>query len=244
MRALAYGILARDGRRYRLALSHHRSCPSCRAYVLSLRGLAGALPPTLLPGLRSALAGISGGAGGLHGIAGQLARRAHAGAGTSRGAAGAAGASGAGGGLALTSPLGAKLAVGCLMALGLGAGCIGIETTHDRKPNSRIGRSVIRPHARSVVVRIAERAVPSPGAPVRLALPTPRPSTAPVAGASREFGPEQALGGGVSGSTSAVSTAAAAPARSASRVSAEPTASMASAGEGSVTAAARREFAP
>ena len=49
MRALAYGILDPDGERYRLALAHRGECPACRAYVVSLRGLAAALPPVLLP---------------------------------------------------------------------------------------------------------------------------------------------------------------------------------------------------
>ena len=112
MRALAYGILDRDGERYRLALNHHRGCSSCRAYVVSLRGLAVALPPTLLPGARLALAGLAGAGGG---------------AGT--GASGAAGVSGAGGGgLAFAgAPIGAKLAVGCLMAVGVGAGCVALQ---------------------------------------------------------------------------------------------------------------------
>ncbi|HKH78730.1 MAG TPA: sigma-70 family RNA polymerase sigma factor, partial [Solirubrobacteraceae bacterium] len=49
MRALAYGILDPAGERYQLALAHHSQCPACRAYVVSLRGLAAALPPVLLP---------------------------------------------------------------------------------------------------------------------------------------------------------------------------------------------------
>ncbi|MBA3808796.1 MAG: sigma-70 family RNA polymerase sigma factor, partial [Solirubrobacterales bacterium] len=49
MRALAFGILDPAGERYQLALAHRGECPACRAYVVSLRGLAAALPPTLLP---------------------------------------------------------------------------------------------------------------------------------------------------------------------------------------------------
>ena len=49
MRALAYGILDPAGERYRLAVMHRSQCPACRAYVSSLRGLAAALPPVLLP---------------------------------------------------------------------------------------------------------------------------------------------------------------------------------------------------
>ena len=45
MRGLAYGILDPEGERYRLAMIHRSECPACRAYVLSLRGLAALLPP-------------------------------------------------------------------------------------------------------------------------------------------------------------------------------------------------------
>jgi RNA polymerase sigma factor (sigma-70 family) len=51
MRALAFGVLDPEGERYRIATAHRRSCPACRAYVLSLRGLSAALPPVFLPGL-------------------------------------------------------------------------------------------------------------------------------------------------------------------------------------------------
>ena len=50
MRGLAFGILDRDGERYRLAVAHSAKCSSCRAYVASLRGLGSVLPPVLLPG--------------------------------------------------------------------------------------------------------------------------------------------------------------------------------------------------
>ena len=49
MRALAFGILDPRGERYRLARLHQRECPACRAYILSLRGLAAVLPPLPLP---------------------------------------------------------------------------------------------------------------------------------------------------------------------------------------------------
>src|SRR5271154_6302975 len=103
MRGLAYGILDPDGERYRLALIHRSECPACRAYVVSLRGLAAVLPPVLLPwGLG---AGVLPGAGqGLHvgaaggGAAGGGADRAAGGSGvTGAGAASVSGAAGAGG---------------------------------------------------------------------------------------------------------------------------------------------------
>jgi RNA polymerase sigma factor (sigma-70 family) len=49
MRALAFGILEPGGERYRMARLHQRECPACRAYILSLRGLAAVLPPLPLP---------------------------------------------------------------------------------------------------------------------------------------------------------------------------------------------------
>jgi DNA-directed RNA polymerase specialized sigma24 family protein len=174
MRALAYGILDRDGERYRLALSHQRSCPACRAYVVSLRGLAVALPPTLLPGSRLALAGLAGGAAG-------------------SGASGAAGVSGAGGGgLALAGgPLAAKFAVGCLVAVGVGAGCVGLQATH--APRSRAVATHVARVARAEGARPpAENPVRSsvhrtePRAPASVAVLAP--PTAVVA--TREFGLE------------------------------------------------------
>ncbi|MGA8364256.1 MAG: sigma factor-like helix-turn-helix DNA-binding protein, partial [Solirubrobacteraceae bacterium] len=49
MRGFAFGILDPHGERYALAMAHQRECPSCRAHVLSLRGLASVLPPLPLP---------------------------------------------------------------------------------------------------------------------------------------------------------------------------------------------------
>jgi RNA polymerase sigma factor (sigma-70 family) len=49
MRAYAFGILDPDGERHALARAHLRQCPACRAFVLSLRGLATVLPPLPLP---------------------------------------------------------------------------------------------------------------------------------------------------------------------------------------------------
>jgi DNA-directed RNA polymerase specialized sigma24 family protein len=49
MRAYAYGVLAEDGERRRLAGDHLAACSGCRSYVRSLRGLSAALPPVALP---------------------------------------------------------------------------------------------------------------------------------------------------------------------------------------------------
>jgi DNA-directed RNA polymerase specialized sigma24 family protein len=145
MRGFAFGILDPRGERYRLARLHQRECPACRAYVLSLRGLAAVLPPLPLPwgvGLvgphhhapirrapstraspthaaRAKAAGAGAKAGGAGGGA-----TASTGAGAGAGAvsaSGAAGVGGAGGGWLLAGgSVGAKLAVGCVLALTVG----------------------------------------------------------------------------------------------------------------------------
>lgn len=66
MRALAFGMLDPEGERYKIANAHRRSCPACRTYVLSLRGLSAALPPVFLPGLLDGLR-LGGGSGAVRG---------------------------------------------------------------------------------------------------------------------------------------------------------------------------------
>ncbi len=100
MRGFAYGVHDPDGERYRLARLHQRECPACRAYVISLRGLAAVLPPLVLPLGSGGVAGLGGAFGG-----------------------GAAVGGGAGGSVPLGS-LGVKLAAGCALALGVGGGCV------------------------------------------------------------------------------------------------------------------------
>jgi DNA-directed RNA polymerase specialized sigma24 family protein len=150
MRGLAYGILDPDGERYRLALVHRSECPACRAYVVSLRGLAAALPPVLLPwGLG---AGALARAGGHVHASAIVGAHPGAGAGAQAGggamaasgavsAGGAAGVGGAAGGswLLAGGSLGTKLAVGCVLALGVGAGCVALTdpTAHQRAPLQR-----------------------------------------------------------------------------------------------------------
>jgi RNA polymerase sigma factor (sigma-70 family) len=232
MRALAYGILDRDGARYRLALTHHRRCSSCRAYVVSLRGLAAALPPVALPGARLVLGALAGASDRVRAAAAQLACRGGSGAGPRR-LSGAAGASGAGGGLAFAGgPLGAKLAVGCLLAIGVGAGCIGLEVTrgsaplrsrvHVARPASAMARPA--PTRGSDVVRSATRIPPGTTAP-------PAQPARAGAVAVREFGPEQAL---VAAAGQAESTRSGRP----------PAATVAAVGSSPVARAAAREFAP
>jgi DNA-directed RNA polymerase specialized sigma24 family protein len=139
MRGLAFGILDPGGERDRLARLHQRECPACRAYVLSLRGLAAVLPPLPLrwvlgaeapfahtpPAHAAAKAGA--GAGGGVGVGGATGG-ASTGVGT--GALSASGAAGAGAGsgwLLAGGSVSAKLAVGCLLALTVG--CVALTAT-------------------------------------------------------------------------------------------------------------------
>jgi DNA-directed RNA polymerase specialized sigma24 family protein len=147
MRALAYGMLDPEGERYRLALSHRGECPACRAYVRSLRGLAAVLPPVFPhAGLGAAALALAGehAHAGLGALAGPGASGSATGTGLQVGtgagamsATGAAGVGGAGGGW-LLGGLGAKLAVGCLLALGVGAGCVALGVgERPRAPHHR-----------------------------------------------------------------------------------------------------------
>ncbi|MEA2208470.1 MAG: hypothetical protein QOF54_947, partial [Solirubrobacteraceae bacterium] len=222
MRGFAYGILDPRGERYRLAEAHRAGCPACRAYVLSLRGLAAVLPP--LPALAHALAcggaaaggGVAGGSAGAGG-SGASALAGAASAGSTFGALSASGAAGAGGGWWLAGGLGAKLAAGCLIALGVGAGCVELGGG----PASVHGRAQAR---RATARRAFHRRTLTAGASATQTLaatasaPTPTPAAAAPAGrsasgasrarqAAREFGPEQSAGGGGGGAGSTTTTA-------------------------------------
>jgi RNA polymerase sigma factor (sigma-70 family) len=265
MRGLAYGILDPDGERYRLALLHRDACPACRAYVLSLRGLAAVLPPVPLLWLGSgALAGagtgvaVTGGATGSSGASGAGAGSLGGlGAGTLS-ASGAAGVGAAGSSWWLAGPLGAKLAVGCLVALGVGAGCVAL----DGRAGHTAGHAH-RSHARRAALARAVDASSATAAPLgsRPAASADVPAGAAGAGAatprataatraSREFGPEQAAGS--AGSTKPrPSTVRAASATTAARSPQQapdegeprgrPSAGTTSSG---AVPAAQREFAP
>jgi DNA-directed RNA polymerase specialized sigma24 family protein len=271
MRAFAYGILDADGERYRLAILHSDQCPACRAYVASLRGLAAALPPVLLPwGLGAAvLTGFGesvGGAGGASVAGGGL--QAGGGIGGAAAASGAAGAGGAAGGgwLLGAGSLGGKLAVGCLLALGVGAGCVAIDgeqsahsVSHRRHAATDTARA--RQSAASLAeYASAERLASAAGEGVRSATgDAGSAALAPSARASREFGPEQPSAP-ASGRSSSAAARRVSIARTASSGTA-PTASPAGASglpqsstppaEGSSTSsavpdskAAEREFSP
>jgi RNA polymerase sigma factor (sigma-70 family) len=136
MRALAFGILDPEGERYRLAELHRRECPACRAYVLSLRGLAAVLPPLGLP-LGHLAAGLGGGAG-----AGSASASTGGATGATGGAAGATGgAAGAAGGTSVlaSGSLAAKLVTGCLLLAGVGGSCAALIVGSDHKHRAAHG---------------------------------------------------------------------------------------------------------
>jgi DNA-directed RNA polymerase specialized sigma24 family protein len=264
MRALAFGVLDPQGERYQLALLHHGQCPACRAYVVSLRGLAAALPPVFLPWSLGAVvlgfadgavhagsgAGVAGGGSSAPGgVAGAGLQAGRGVAGAASGAAGVGGAAG-GGWLIGAGPFGAKLAVGCLLALGVGAGCVALDTG---------GRAHVPRHRHRLVARAHGPALStSPGgdelAGFGLGSATSAGAGAgaaaltPATKAVREFGPEALLAGAGSPTAVAHSQAArstkAAYASAASRqgsASSPGSHDSASAGDSS---AAEREFSP
>jgi RNA polymerase sigma factor (sigma-70 family) len=196
MRGLAYGVLDPTGDRYRLAVMHRSECSACRAYVVSLRGLAAALPPVLLPSGLGGAGLVLAGAGARGGLRAAGGVGASAGVGAS--GVGGAGAVAGGGWLLAGGPLGAKLAVGCLLAIGVGAGCVALEGAPDH------ARAPLRRHATTSGWGVRER-LAEPGMPSRLIGAGPgggsvaslRPGSAAVGevaagGAGREFGPEHA----------------------------------------------------
>jgi RNA polymerase sigma factor (sigma-70 family) len=276
MRGLAFGILDPAGERYRLAMAHKSECSACRAYVLSLRGLAAVLPVPFLPGVLGAgtLAGIAGvgsgvgaGSGAGAGAAGAGAATGGAagtGAGAGAGAAGAgagagagaqvgsgigalsasgaagAGACAAGGGWLLAGGVGAKLAVGCLVALGVGASCVALDLNpvHDlggqapvhRRHSARPGEAVMARAAATDALTPGYQlagdvsgATPADGAPPgrsgAASAATSTQALTPAARASREFGPERAFAGTSSSSSS--SSAQGAPSAKAASVGRE-----------------------
>jgi len=270
MRGFAYGVLDPAGERYRLADAHRAACPACRAYVLSLRGLAAVLPPVpsllhllLAPGAAAGGGAVAAGTGAASGSSGAGAAGAGgsgatalagstASSGSMLGAFAASG--GAGGGWWLAGGAGAKLAAGCLIALGVGAGCVALgggaasvrgraRTSHETAPRAddRPSRAA---NAAQTLAATASAPTPNPAAPP----PAPRGASgaSPAGQAAREFGPEQSIaGGGQSGSTSVANSSVA---HAASVPTAAPPAVKASSeagnGQSASVAAAQREFAP
>jgi DNA-directed RNA polymerase specialized sigma24 family protein len=235
MRGFAFGILDPEGERYQLALRHRRACPACRAYVLSLRGLAAVLPvPMLLPGVlgASALAGTGAGVGAS--TAAQAGSGAGAGAQAGSGiggaltASGGAGAGAAGGGWLLAGgPVGAKLAVGCLLALGVGASCVALSAgpiaprhavhrrhaVHVDPTSAHAVQDLLSPSIAGVQSVVGAGASSSAAAPRS---PGAGAALIPAARAGREFGPEQALARSTSSPAGSSSTLKAPSARAAS----------------------------
>lgn len=165
MRALAFGMLDPGGDRHQIALAHRQACPACRAYVLSLRGLSGALPPVCLPGLLQGL-GLSEAAGaagqaGAHGgaVAGAPTRaaastRTGAAAGAGKSAQGAAGVSsampgagGAGIGLGVL-----KIGIAGTLLLSLGIGAAVLMSTPRHAPARRLTRATTHELAPAVLL--------------------------------------------------------------------------------------------
>jgi DNA-directed RNA polymerase specialized sigma24 family protein len=218
MRGLAYGILDPDGERHRLALIHRSECPACRAYVVSLRGLAAILPPVLLPwglgaGVLARARGVAHAGAGIGAHPSAVAQSgaglgngagAQAGSGIAAGvsASGAAGVGGAAGGswLLAGGPLGAKLAVGCLLALGVGAGCVALTESpagrsaprHSHRSARQRGAAGIRGAAGGSLNQ-ASLTQGEPDGPSAVALGGRSASVtalSPAERAAREFGPE------------------------------------------------------
>jgi RNA polymerase sigma factor (sigma-70 family) len=220
MRGLAYGILDPDGERHRLAVIHRSECPACRAYVVSLRGLATVLPPVLSPwGLGAgalaragaashAGAGVGAQAGaGVAGGASPPAGAALTGALSASGAASVGGAAG-GGWLLAGGPLGAKLAVGCLLALGVGAGCVSLSDgsgpdSHHERHDARALQKGTGPGVHAENRALAAEEPPAEGLQgerradgTALGGASQASGLAPAQRAAREFGPERPPGSG------------------------------------------------
>lgn len=207
MRAFAFGVLDPDGERYRVALAHRQMCPTCRAYVLSLRGLSAALPPVCLPALLGAglsgasVSAASGGApagvasdGAAMGIASDGAPSGVASEGAPAGAAsGGVTAGGPGTGLGLGA---LKLAVAGALLLGVGVGAVALvdEAPHRVARNGAAKAAPARLLAPSSTLRPHRRVRPE-----RADVNNPRARRAaggrgPSSGrslASREFGIER-----------------------------------------------------
>jgi DNA-directed RNA polymerase specialized sigma24 family protein len=272
MRGLAYGILDPAGERYRFALAHSDGCPACRAYVASLRGLAALLPP--LPAL--APMGLAGGALGeavarlagsrpVSGHGGGAAAGAPGGAASPLGGAGgllpASGGAAGGGWLLAGGGAGVKLAAGCALALGVGAGCValgGQQASH--APSHHHGRA--RHVSVAAVTRAAGGAASSGEERVRSVASRVSPGANAAAAerldtgarTRREFGLEE---GGSPGAPQAASRARAASPRAAAashdlaarRIAAAPAGeplavSSAPPRTSPAASSAQREFAP
>ena len=275
MRGLAYGVLDPAGERYRFALAHSEGCPACRAYVAPLRGLAAVLPVPALAPMGLAAGALAEAAGRL---AGARTATAHGG-GAACSASGAApsppagagalipasGGAAGGGWLLAGGGAGLKLAASCVLALGVGAGCVAIggqPAGHGRPHHQGRARQ-----AAVVPLRRAAGGATSHGE-ARRRPAVPRTSSAADAGAPRsleqgartrrEFGLE---GGGSPGASQAGTPVGATAPRlatgsrdPAARAAARPigpapadhtlAVSAGSSGTQPASSSAQREFAP
>ncbi|HWC25140.1 MAG TPA: sigma-70 family RNA polymerase sigma factor, partial [Solirubrobacteraceae bacterium] len=105
IKAYAFGLHDEGGARYALAVQHIVHCQACAAYVRSVRGLAGVMPPGVL------LAGAVSAAGGV------LSGRAAVFKGGTSGTAAAGGAAAGGSSATLLGGLAAKSALVCATAV-------------------------------------------------------------------------------------------------------------------------------
>jgi DNA-directed RNA polymerase specialized sigma24 family protein len=241
MRGFAFGILDPDGERYALAMVHQRECSSCRAHVLSLRGLAAVLPPLPLP--LALGAGVAAGAGATGAGAGA---GTGASLGTGAGVTGAAGGATGGGWLLAGGGVAGKFAVGCLVAVSVGAGCVALTIAPlapHRPDHRRHAIHVAAPRGGHQALNATPTAI-SPVSAVsstRAAASIPAsartpPALTPAARAGREFGLEQS-GRQAQATQPSVSRAArAASATSGESPSSTPGSTAASAGGGGTSA--------
>jgi hypothetical protein len=261
MRGLAFGILDPRGERYRLARLHQRECPACRAYVLSLRGLAAVLPLPALPwGLGMGAAAGAGAGASAATTAGTGAGVGSSGVGLT--SAGAAGVGGAGGGWLLTGgSVGAKLAVSCLLALSVG--CVALTIPHNPAGTSHRHRPVHAPPPARVYLASAPTgtgaglgqaglgSAATAGSSTTAASRASRPAITAAASArqaQREFGPEQPPSGSATAVASTPHTTATARAASTRAASTRTASTPVSVPRESATRAspshAEREFGP
>jgi DNA-directed RNA polymerase specialized sigma24 family protein len=191
MRAFAYGVLDPAGERHALAVAHCEECPACRAYVVSLRGLAAVLPPALSPfGLVAHLLGGGASVGG----SAQAAGAGLAGGGSAVGGSAVGGSAVGGsvvGGWALAGSSVGKLAVGCMLALSLSAGCVALESGGAGAAAPHRHHRIAASHARAR--RASLPPATSTAGQLRAQVNAVASAPSPAAAAAHEFGPEQAL---------------------------------------------------
>lgn len=136
IKAHAFGLHDESGERHALAVQHLMQCQACAAYVRSVRGLSGVIPPSaLLTGAVSA--------GG--GILSALAAVFKGGTSGSAAAGGAGGAAAGGGGATLLGGLGAKSAVVCATAVCATGTLVVIETVPAPTPERKTASPPTRP---------------------------------------------------------------------------------------------------